>query len=1026
MANFIHFFLSQQRLNYVLLIFVTILGVIGYNHMPKDIFPPIKLEKIIVTGGYPGTSIDVLDKMAVTKLEDDFRTITGVIKMESSIKNSRFKIVLTLEKGSNMDDRLNDVKDVISNVKRYFPTDMDEPIAKVAELNIPIISVVLSSDGKSIDDLIRIGKDIKKEFTKIEGVSNVNLYAENDRSIEIYLDTKKIEMLGLNKNLLIAQLKKFSYIYPAGKIEETGNHLFISTLNGDRTTEDILNIRLNVGGKIVYLKDIASIVKKYRSNDILTRFNGIPNVTIGIFKNEKGDAIAIAERVKEKIGELNRKYPNLHLDYYNDASQIVRNRLNTVISSIWFGIILVGVSVWILINGRVAFVVTIGVPTALLIGTYTIYIAGYAINLITLLGALLIVGVLVDDAVLVAENIQRYIKKGEDPFNSAFQGAKEVFYPVLASSVTTIFAFLPMFQLTGEMGEFLKMIPVAIISLVAASFLESFVFLPLHSLHTLKKDSRELDWTPVRTIYIRLLRFFISHGKILVPLFVMVTMSSTVLLFKSMKYQLFPEFDSSKFFIRGEFSVNYKVEEVAEKLRPIEEAILERKEELYIKSVSLLAGYKNTTIGGSEAKPNIFEFFIELEKRKPQNFIDEYITPLFAPKLDNEKGIRDLDVHVIADEVKKIVDKFKIEGLEEISIILDKPAVAKYDVEIQLSSPDIEKLLSGVNRVKDAISKMDGIIMLGDDAKEGIKELKIKPNRYGEDLGFTETYLAQALAPFFLEAEQGRGLGDEGIVIVITTAKDRDNFELLQNFEISTPDGSKMVLLKDVADLIIKKSFDSRFKENGIAVKTVYANVDNKHITAIDVLNNLQPIFKELQSQGIEIYLKGEQEQNQRLKKEMGLAFIIAMFLIFMTLLIMFNSFRATLMIIAVIPLSIIGAVVGHKIMGMNFAMPSVIGILGLAGVVINNGVVMLDFIRYSKNVDDLLERASLRLRPIIITSLTTFIGLSTLIFFATGQAVILQPIAVSLGYGLLWGTVLNLVFLPALYTVFNRKKLGM
>ncbi len=511
----------------------------------------------------------------------------------------------------------------------------------------------------------------------------------------------------------------------------------------------------------------------------------------------------------------------------------------------------------------------------------------------------------------------------------------------------------------------------------------------------------------------------------MVPIFIIGTVISTIFLFKSMKYQLFPEFDSSKFYIRGEFSVNHTVDEVADKLKPIEQAILDKKDELNIKSISLLAGYKNTTIGGSEIKPNIFEFFVELQKRKPQNFIDQYVTPIFAPKLDNEIGVRDVDVQVVGEKVKNIIEQFHIDGLKEILVVLDKPAVAKYDVEIQVSTSDINKLLTSVQLIKDEIAKIDGILMFGDDAKEGIKELKIKPNRYGESLGFTEGYFAQMLAPFFLEAEQGRGLGNEGIVQVITRAKSLDNFELFKKFELSTPDGQKMVALQDVAELIVKNSFDSRFKDNGTSVKTVYANVNNHTITDVEVLNQLENTFQDLRNQGIEIYLKGEQEQNQRLKREMGLAFIIALFLIFITLLIMFNSFRATLMILSVIPLSIIGAVVGHKIMGMNFAMPSVIGILGLAGVVINNGVVMLDFIRKSSNLEELFERASLRLRPIIITSITTFIGLSTLIFFATGQAVILQPIAVSLGYGLLWGTVLNLIYLPALFAILNRRKLN-
>jgi len=1007
------------------MVFVTLLGIASYMNMPKDVFPPIKLNKVIVGGGYAGTSLDILDKMAVTKLEDELHSLTGVSKMESSIKNSRFTITLTLEKGTDLDKTLNDTKDVISNVKRYFPSDMDEPTAKVATLNIPIIAVVVSSDTAEINDLIRIGKDIKKAFTNIEGVSNVNLYADNDMSLEIHLDTKKIEMYNLNKNQLIAELKKFSYIYPAGKVEERGNHLFISTLNGQRDSEEILNIRMNIGGTVVFLKDIAKIEEKYKENNVISRFNGIKNVEMGVFKNETGDAIALAENVKAVILELNQKYSHIKISTYNDASKIVRARLNTVVSNILVGILLVGLSIFILVNGRLAFVVTIGIPTALLIGAFIIYFAGFAINIITLLGVLLILGVLVDDAVLVAENIQRHIQMGEDRLYSAIQGTKEVLIPVLASSLTTIFAFMPMFALTGEMGEFLKMIPVAIISLVIASLIESFIFLPLHAYHTFKAGAKELSWKPAINIYHKILKVTVKGSKVYVPLFIILILILTIYLFTTMKYQLFPEFDSDKMFIRGTFNVNHTVEEISEKLKPLENGILEMKDELQIKSISLLAGFKNTTLGGAEIKQNVFEIFVELQEQKPQNFIDEYITPIFAPNSTGIVGTRDIGVAEIVERLKVRFADLEIDGLEELLIVRDKPKIAKSDIEIQLNTADEVQLKEAIETLKTEIGKIDGIIMIGDNAQDGIKELKIKPNNYGESLGFTEGSIAQALSPFFLEAEFSRSLGEEGIVQIITRAKHLDSFEILQNFEMTTPDGKQTLYLKDITEFTTLNSFDSLYKVNGIPVKTVFANVNNQIITAIEVLTILEPVIKKLQKDGISIYLKGEREQNERLKYELGLALLIAVFMIFMTLLVMFNSFGQTFIILSVIPLSIIGAVIGHKIMGTNFAMPSVIGILGLAGVVINNGVVMLEFIRKATTFDELLHRASLRLRPIIITSLTTFIGLSTLIFFATGQAVILQPIAISLGYGLLWGTVLNLIYLPSLFAVLNRKKFG-
>ncbi len=1023
MNSILKFFIENSRFNYTLLLFTIFIGFMSYKFLPKDVFPPIQLDKIIITGGYPGSSVDILDKMAVTKLEDELRSLSGISKMESNIKNSSFMVTLTLERGADIDKALNDSKDIISNVKRYFPNDMDEPVTQIAELDIPVIAVVVSSDTEKMDDLIKYGKDIKKEITKIEGVSKVNLYLENDRSIEISIDSKRVEMFGINKTLLINQLQKFSYIYPSGKVEETGNHLFISTLNGAINVEEILNTNIVVGNKEVKLKDIATVESKYKSVDIITRFNGDRDVEMGVFKNESGDAIALAESIKKKIEELNIKYPTLKIDTYNDASKIVRERLNTVFSNIFFGIILIFFSVWFLINKKMAFVVTIGIPTALLMGALAIYLLDYSINIITLLGVLLIIGVLVDDAVIVAENIQRHIKNGEDPIHSTIIGTREVLIPVIASSITTVFAFMPMFVLTGEMGEFLKMIPIAVIVLVFASLLESFVFLPIHSLHIFNKDDKERDWSFVNNIYKNILRFFVINGKTTVPLFIISISILTVISFQHIKYQLFPDFDSDKMFVRGTFLVNHTVDEVANKLQKVEKILLNKSDELKIKSISLLTGYKNATLGMADVKPNVFEFFIELKSRKPQNFFDKYINPYLSPRYDGSGQEREIDVGEIVERVKKIFSEVKLEGLEELLIIRDKPAVTKYDVEILLNTADINKLNNALSKLKSKLSQTAGVTTFGDDAKKGILELKIRPNRYGESLGFSETLLSSAISPFFLETEQSRGLGNEGIVQIITKEKNLNKAEILYNFQLSTPDGKSFIALRDVAEFSTIQNFDSIFKENGVAVKTVFANVNNINITAVELLEKLQPLFDEISATGVEIELKGEQEQNKRLMVELGLAFIVAIFLIFITLLIEFNSFSNVILILSVIPLSVLGAVVGHFIVGMNFAMPSVIGILGLAGVVINNGIVVLEFIRYSNSFEEMLDQASLRFRPIIITSFTTFIGLISLIFWATGQALILQPIAVSLGFGLIWGTILNLFYLPAIYATIHRTR---
>jgi multidrug efflux pump subunit AcrB len=250
----------------------------------------------------------------------------------------------------------------------------------------------------------------------------------------------------------------------------------------------------------------------------------------------------------------------------------------------------------------------------------------------------------------------------------------------------------------------------------------------------------------------------------------------------------------------------------------------------------------------------------------------------------------------------------------------------------------------------------------------------------------------------------------------------KDNTQTLLDFNIAIGDG-RYVKLTDVAEIIEIRDYEKINKLNGNIIKTVYANIDKRHITSQEVLNILEPTINEISGSGIEVALLGEKEKNNQLKDDMKDAVLLAMSLIFLTLLLIFSKIKYVLMVMSVIPLSILGALIGHKVLGINLSMPSIIGILGLAGVVINDGIIMLDFLHGTHKSEDFFTRAKLRLRPIIITSVTTFLGLFTLMFYATGQAVILQPIAVSLGFGLIWGTVLNLLYLPTLYAMVNGIK---
>jgi multidrug efflux pump subunit AcrB len=429
--------------------------------------------------------------------------------------------------------------------------------------------------------------------------------------------------------------------------------------------------------------------------------------------------------------------------------------------------------------------------------------------------------------------------------------------------------------------------------------------------------------------------------------------------------------------------------------------------------------------GVDENGDNMLYITMELYDMEPQSFIDAYINPIlnFSFKFNDPEKMRKKHTYDLAQDLRKeIAPMMKKYQLEELGVLEDKPGLIKNDIQINLSGKDSEKIIDAMQRIEENLSVIPYVKDVGNNAELGKMEYKLRINAYGEQLGLSEVEIAQTLSGYFLDSRKAMTFSQNGVMEIRTKSIVKDYEKTLMNFMIPTPSGG-FVKLYDVVDIQKLRAYEKIEKRDGNTVKTVFANIDKKKTTAVDVLKKIRPLLNTIQDDGVDVSLLGEQEKNQQFKTDMLRSLVIAVFLILITLLFIFPKIRYALMVMSVIPFSLLGALVGHMLIGINLSMPSVIGMLGLAGVVINDGIIMLDFLHGTHNANTFYERAKLRLRPILITSITTFLGLFTLIFYATGQAVILQPIAISIGFGLIWGTVLNLVYLPSLYAVVNKIK---
>jgi len=347
----------------------------------------------------------------------------------------------------------------------------------------------------------------------------------------------------------------------------------------------------------------------------------------------------------------------------------------------------------------------------------------------------------------------------------------------------------------------------------------------------------------------------------------------------------------------------------------------------------------------------------------------------------------------------------------------------KVDVEIGVLAYKTEDIFKAISELESEVSKIDGISSVSNNAYQGVDEMVMKINKYGESLGVTENILAGIMSNLYLSNKKSMAIDENELLEVIIERTDKDSIDSLKSLRITLSTG-EVIKLTDIVDFEFKNTLETVNKYNFRKMKSVFLNVDTRVITADEVLEKLEPTFEKLKKENIEFNFLGEKERKDTMKNDLQKATLLALALIFLTLLYTFRSFLMTFMIISIIPFSLLGVLIGHFIMGLNLTMPGIIGAFGLAGVVINDSIVMLSFLKNSDlSSEDILEKASQRFRPILLTSFTTLLGLSTLIFFVSGQGLILQPIAVSLGYGLAWGTVLNLIYLPVIFAIAKQKK---
>jgi multidrug efflux pump subunit AcrB len=492
-----------------------------------------------------------------------------------------------------------------------------------------------------------------------------------------------------------------------------------------------------------------------------------------------------------------------------------------------------------------------------------------------------------------------------------------------------------------------------------------------------------------------------------------------------------PTFDGSQIYFSGKVDTDNRLRDTEKYVTRIEQLLQNKINPDNVSSVTSVIGMKFNPDQSFESGEHLFHIFINLHERKPENLFDRFINPLLSLEYDNSDMLRSEDAHDILKRLNQtLLPRLKAmhtpEGaplFQELNLFVPQAGIVKNDIEIGLGGQSDTVLFHALDRLKTALQEINGTEHVESNAKAGPQELKFRINDYGQQLGFTEASLVNTLRGMFLEAEYGKLFDAKGLIrLRMENPRKKDNYHIAE-MKIRTPDGSKIVRLSEIADFVYKKRMLHLYKETGERVWSVSASVNKEITLPTEVMKKITPLLDELRKEGIDVIIKGEQKANKQLASEMSQAATIAFFLIFISLVWMFNSFVQPLIVLTTIPLSLLGALVGTKLFGLNMTMIGAMGIIGLAGVVVNDGLIMIDFIRRERTVEGIVQGARLRLRPILLTSATTVLGLLTIMLFASGQSLIVQPMAISLGFGVAWATVLNLIYVPILFSVIYRVK---
>ena len=1016
----VNFFVKKPLIAIIASLLLAIAGITSSIRLTRSTFPPIDLSVFNLKTPYYGASPSEVELNVTNKIEDKLKPIEGIDKTWSvSTENHSFVLVWVDLDHPDPDEVKKNILDAIERIPDFPKGVGKTDIEEFKTSNLPVIG--LSVFGGIEKERRKVAKIIEEKIRMIRGVSGLTVEGYRKREIKIELDLEKLRNKKISLIEVGQALKKRNIKISSGNYEKGGKTKKIVTYSEFNNLEEIKNlaIRANFTGKRTLLKDVANIKEDYAHPLIMVRANDQDSIGIQVRSHGRADIIKVSKAVQKIIKEFNKKdYPGgVKLQIIMETSQYTERMLNITKTNGYLGLALVFFTLLIFLTTKVAVWTTIGLPVALFGAISLFKSVDVNINIMTLITMILVLGLLVDDALVVAENITRHREMGKNRLDASLDGVKEMFWPVTTTVVTTILSFTTMFYLSGDLGKIVQVIPVVVILTLILSLFECTCLLPAHIAKGSSEGPKVTEpkwWTKIKNRYEKIILFLLKKRFLTIFLFICLLTASLFLFQKKMRFILFPTQNANLVNVIAELPQGTAIETSLEKIHAVEKKLREVTGTALKTSYSV-AGHRDTFIySGNSSGGNETQAMVALNLKHSSQRTQT-----------SEKVLKD-----IKDVLPGLVKKHGFKWLHAF-INTGAPGVGR-GVNITLISKNDEIRNKMANEVYDFFKNMKGIKNLDKNFREGKTQVRVIPdfNKIYR-FGISPDVIANSLGIVFggLDTTKIHKDGEDiNLKLSVQTEKYANEKEVLSAIQIPNARGSLLNL-----DSFIKTEnapgYDSIIHFKGSRATTITADTDNKIITSLEANRLFREKFQKLIDDNPEIRTEsgGEEKSTQRSINDFKVAIPFAILCIYFVLVLLFDSLIQPFIILAAIPFAIAGVIYTFFIFGMDVSFFAGIGLLGLIGIVVNDSLIMVSHLNnLSKSkeltIELIVQGSKDRLRAVLLTTVTTVAGMTPTIFGFGGSEPFLIPLVLAVAGGLVFATIITLILVPTLYS-FRIKK---